>query len=177
MNLESYRVSSHFGMNYPHNEYLKQLRNSQRTVDIVCGELHPVFYDSKKFVEFLFEYITSYKTERLEIIFNGKDKNKLEAIKNLQTENLNLLHMIKEFNQVQQDKIKFNWCPIRPEKHYTIIDLKNLLIEENHDMDKPRDLYCFIEDTEVAEEWYDAFKKTKKYCEPIKIQEIIKDIK
>ena len=47
--MESYRISSYYNMDFPRNEYIKSIREAQQSIDIVCGEFDPIFYNSENF--------------------------------------------------------------------------------------------------------------------------------
>lgn len=172
--MENYRVSSHFSMDFPRREYIKNIGEAQRSIDIVCGEFDPVVYNTPNFVKRINHFLT-YGGD-LNVVFNGKTAEKEQAVKNIKSLSYNFMYMLSRQEQSILENVDFRWCPKRPVSHYAIIDDSTLIVEEVHKVGKPRDIYCFKENYAAVAPFKKRFLEMKSYCEPIKTSDLVRGI-
>ena len=98
----------------------------------------------------------------------GKQILVKKAINNLHKTNKHFFNMVNKQEKDNQKNIEFYWCPIRPERHYAIIDSHTTLVEDDHEVGRPRDLFCFKENPSIAKEWDKSFNEMIQYCFPVK---------
>ncbi len=173
--MESYRVSSHYTMEYPRKEYLKCMGEAQRNIDIVCGEFDSIVYNTHRFIEKVRKLLES--DGKITVIFNGNSKTMNEAVGKIKSWNHNFMCMVSELEPSNRENVRFYWCPIRPKSHYAIIDDSTLVAEEEHGVGKPRDIYCFKEDPITAEDWENGFDKMKEFCKSIPIDMLVQNVR
>lgn len=172
--MENYRVSSYFSMEFPRKEYIKNIGEAQRTIDIVCGEFDPVVYNTPDFTERIKHFLTY--DGKLSVIFNGKSPDRKTATRRIKSSNYNFMYMMSRLEEPILQNVLFFWCPRRPISHYAITDDSTLMVEEVHGVGKPRDIYCFKENTAAVDSFKRRFVELQGYCEPIEASELVMGI-
>ncbi len=172
--MENYRVSSHFSMEFPRQEYLKNIGEAQNTIDIVCGEFDPIVYNTPDFIEKVKHFLTYDGS--LNVIFNGKSNGKEQAVKRIKSSNYNFMYMLSRLENSVQKNVHFFWCPRRPISHYAITDDSTLMVEEVHEVGKPRDIYCFKENTPAVEPFKKRFLELQSYCKHVETSKLVQGI-
>jgi hypothetical protein len=175
--MEIYRVSARSGMSACREEYSAVAGRAQKKINIVCGEFDSTYYNSDSFVDAIINFIKK-DGEDLSIIFNGNAKTIADATRKISFSNNRFLGALKTLEEQKtniSDIVNLYWCPIRPRRHYMVTDELSSVVEEDHDIGVPRDLYCFIEKIDTAKIWTDLFEKMKPYCTKVNINSLLEE--
>ena len=168
----------------PYNKtYLDVLSEASKTIDIMCGSFSNRFYDSFGFMDVANRFLL-LGDGNLSIVMNAGiycphekeiESARAAAVEKLREQKREFLEMIKFMDKRYQEKVKFYWVPVRTTRHYTIVDDRTLLIEEDHETGSPRNILVWKYQDEMARRWKEGFNKIKNTpkCRPIRIEELL----
>ncbi|MFC1512099.1 hypothetical protein ACFL5H_02775 [Candidatus Latescibacterota bacterium] len=169
----NYRLSSKYSLLLPRKEIIKNINRAQLSIDILCGELGLFADNPSDFMDAIKTFI-SKKNSKLQLAFYANNE---ESVKHSINSNTGFFRIVSEIPKEKLKSIKLYLIPFRSRRHYVIIDNHSTFIEGGHLPLQHRDLYCFVENIKVANEWTSKYLKMiqNPKVKEIFIEEIISD--